>query len=400
MQQRTTASTIQTEDLFQIPTYKKMPMALERGEGRYVWDQEGRRYLDFYGGHCVTILGHCPPRVVSAVSEQAGTLMFYSNVAYSPVRAEAAQALATLAPEGMGHLFFCNSGTEANETALKLARTSTGKAGVLGMEGGFHGRTLGSLATTWANKYRAPFRSVLPDTVFAPFGDLEAAAAAMERHGDIAAVILEPIQSMAGIQTAEASYFEGLRQLCDQHGASLIFDEVQTGVGRTGTFSIADTLGVKPDLITMAKSLGSGMPVGAVFVSDAIAEKVGYGDQGTTFGGGMLAMAAVKAVADTIVNDALMDRAPVIFERVKQGIEQLPGVVAVRGQGCLIGVELDGPAAPVLAALRDQGVIAGGAVPPNVIRLMPPLNTTDEEIDEFVTAFRSSVEGMKMKDEG
>lgn len=379
---------VQLEDAYQVPTYTKMPLALVRGEGSYVWDAEGNRYLDFYGGHCVTLLGHCPPRVVQAVQQQAETLMFYSNAAYSPVRARAAKLLAEAAPTGLGHVFFCNSGTEANETALKLARKSTGKSGIVAMEGGFHGRTLGSLATTWNPKYRTPYSDVLPETHFIPFGDLEAAETALST-GKIAAVILEPIQSMAGIVSAPMWYFKALRVLCDAHGVVLIFDEVQTGVGRTGTFSISEQLGMVPDLITLAKSLGSGVPVGAVLVSDAIAATVQPGDQGSTFGGGMLAMAALAATLETILDEDLMLRAHTIFMQIREAVH--PMVKAVRGRGCLIGLELDTPAAPVLKALRDYGVLAGSSGDPNVLRLMPPLTATDAEIARFAAAFDAAM---------
>ena len=381
-----TAETIRLEDAFQIPTYKKMPIALVRGEGCTVWDAEGKAYLDFYGGHCVTMLGHCPPRVVAAIQAQASALMFYSNAVYSPVRAEAAALLASMAPEGLSHVFFCNSGTEANETALKLARTWTGKTGVVAMDHGFHGRTLGSLAATWGANYRAPYAGILPETHFVPFGDFEALTVIMAAcKEDIAAIILEPIQSMAGVTEAPAAYFQQLRNLCDWHHVALIFDEVQTGVGRTGTFSISESFGMKPDMISLAKSLGSGVPVGAVLISDEIAGTVKYGDQGTTFGGGMLAMAALKATLETIRDENLMPRAARLFDRIEAGLR--PHVVDVRGRGCLIGVVLSEPAAPVLAALRNEGILAGSASDPNVIRLMPPLNTTDEAIDTMVEAF-------------
>lgn len=385
----TTQQTFQLEDAHQLPTYAKVPVALVRGEGPYVWDAEGRRYLDFYGGHCVTPLGHCPPRVVAAVQAQAAELIFYSNAVYSPVRARAAARLAQMAPEGMGHAFFCNSGTEANETALKLARKATGKRGVIAMEGGFHGRTLGSLAATWEAKYRTPYGSALPETTFIPFGDAGAAQAALEEHGDIAAVILEPIQSMAGVLTAPDVYFRTLRDLCDAHGAALVFDEVQTGVGRTGTFSISQQLGMAPDLITLAKGLGSGVPVGAVLADEAIAATVQPGDQGSTFGGGMLAMAAMDATLATLKDEHLMARASRLFERIHEALAPL--VVDVRGRGCLIGVELDGPAAPVLAALREVGVLAGSAAHPHVIRLMPPLNTPEEALGAFIDAFHEAL---------
>ena len=386
----TTQEIIQLEDAFQIPTYKKMPVALVRGEGSYVWDADGTRYLDFYGGHCVTLLGHCPPRVVAAVQAQAAQLLFYSNVAYSPVRARAARLLAEVAPDGLRHVFFCNSGTEANETALKLARKTTGKTGVVAMEQGFHGRTLGSLATTWSDKYRAPYTAVLPETHFVSFGDLDAVEAVLTAHDDVAAVILEPIQSMAGIVQASGDYYQGLRAVCDRHGALLIFDEVQTGVGRTGTFSISEHYGITPDLITLAKSLGSGLPVGAVLASDAIAAGVQLGDQGTTFGGGMLAMAALTASLETILEDGLMDRASAIYRQIHTAVEPL--VKGVRGRGCLIGLELDGPAQPVLAALREAGVLAGGSGDPNVIRLMPPLTASDDDVAVFAEAFTQALE--------
>ena len=380
-----TQETILLEDTYQLPTYRKYPVALIQGSGCYVWDAEGRRYLDFYGGHCVTLLGHCPPRVVVAIKQQAEQLLFYSNVVYSPIRARAAALLAEMAPEGLRHVFFCNSGTEANETALKLAWTYTGKAGLIALVGGFHGRTLGSLAATEPIGYRKPYLAILPQTHFVPLGDLEAVEALLAQHKDIAAIILEPIQSMAGIYEAPADYYCALRALCDRYGVLLIFDEVQTGVGRTGTFSICEQYGMRPDLITLAKSLGSGVPVGAVLVSDAIAASVQYGDQGTTFGGGMLAMAAVTATLETLRDEDLMKRAPQIFARIRDGVAD--HVVAVRGRGCLIGLELDRPAAPVLNQLREAGILAGNASHPNVIRLMPPLNTPDEAIEMFIDTF-------------
>lgn len=386
----TTEETIHLEDAFQIPTYHKLPVALVRGEGSYVWDADGNRYLDFYGGHCVALLGHCPPRVVAAVQAQAAQLIFYSNVAYSPVRARAAALLAELAPDGLGHVFFCNSGTEANETALKLARKTTGKPGILAMEGGFHGRTLGSLAVTWNATYRAPYAAVLPETHFVPFGDLDAVEAVLEKRDDLAAVILEPIQSIAGITEAPDAYYVHLRALCDRHGVLLLFDEIQTGVGRTGAFSISEHFGITPDVITLAKSLGSGVPVGAVLASDAIAAGVKHGDQGSTFGGGMLAMAAVTATLETILEERLMDRAEAIYEQIRSAVEPL--VKAVRGRGCLIGLELDGPAKPVLGHLREAGVLAGGSGDVNVLRLMPPLIASDEDVAFFAEVFAQALD--------
>ena len=380
-----TADIIAREDRFQIPTYAKFPIALVRGEGSYVWDGEGKRYLDFYGGHCVTLLGHCPPAVVQAVQRQAETLLFYSNVVYSDVRSRAAALLAEMAPGGLGNVYFCNSGTEANETALKIARKRTGRSVVVSTEGGFHGRTLGSLAVTWTPSYRQPYLSALPETVFVPFGDAEAVRSALAEHADVAALIVEPIQSMAGITEAPSRYFQELRRLCTEHEVALIFDEIQTGVGRTGTFSISEQLDVTPDFITLAKGLGSGVPVGAVLAGDRFAASVGRGDQGTTFGGGMLAMAAVEATLLTIQQSDLMARAQQVHDRIRGHLEA--DVAEVRGRGCLMGLNLGEPVAPLLDALRQEGVLAGGSAHPNVIRLMPPINTTDRTVDEFVQAF-------------
>ena len=377
----TTQEIIAAEDAFILPTYRKFPLALVRGEGSYVWDAEGKRYLDYYGGHCVTLLGHCPPAVVKAVQDQAAKLLFYSNVVYSDVRARAAARLAGMAPRGMGNVFFCNSGTEANETALKMARKATGKSGIVALEGDFHGRTLGSLATTWKDMLRAPYQSVLPSTRFVPVGDLDAVRAAITASGDVAAVILEPIQSMSGMVEAPDEFYVGLRQICDETGTLLIFDEVQTGIGRTGTFSIGEQYGVLPDCITLAKSLGSGIPVGATLVSDDLAADVAYGDQGTTFGGGMVAMAAVEATLESMVSENLMRRAPLIFERIQAAAT--PFVQSIRGRGCLIGLDFGRPCTTILSGLRESGVLAGGSGDPNVMRLMPPINTSDEELDEF-----------------
>lgn len=379
-----TAAIVAIEDAFQIPTYAKHPIAAVRGQGCYLWDADGRRFLDFYGGHCVTPLGHCPPTVVAAIKKQADTLVFYSNVVYSPVRARAAETIVRLSPAGLEKVYFCNSGTEANETALKLARKFTGRSRVVAFENGFHGRTLGSLAVTWADKYRAPYANVLPPTDFAPLNDVDAVADLL-RNGDVAAVILEPIQSMAGMIEASSEFVSELRTLCDATATLLIFDEVQTGVGRTGTFSISEQLGVVPDMITMAKSLGAGVPVGAVLVTDTVAGSVSFGDQGSTFGGGMLAMAAVEATLSTIETEGLMRRATEVYDMLHVAL--VDRVAEMLGRGCLIGIKLDRPVGGVIDSLREQGVLVGSSSDPQVMRLMPPMNTPGAALEEFVEAF-------------
>ena len=386
-----TQAILRDEDTFLIPTYKKIPVALVRGEGCYVWDSDGRRYLDFYGGHCVTPLGHCPPRVVDAIKQQSERLLFYSNVVYSDVRARAARLLAEMAP--LKRIFFCNSGTEAIETALKIARKSTGRSEVVSMLGAFHGRTLGSLATTWNPGYRAPFTKVLANSHFLPIGDLAAAESFLTHNNDTAAVLIEPVQSIAGMVGAPDEYFRGLRKLCDSTCTLLIFDEIQTGVGRTGTFSISEQYGIVPDMITLAKSLGSGIPVGATLLSETLSDEVQYGDQGSTFGGGMIAMSAVEATLRSIRADNLMNNAQKIFDAITDALQ--PFALEMRGRGCLIGVRIKPKVSNILPALRERGVLAGGSADPNVMRLMPPLVAGEEQIAQFAEAFRDVIEDVR-----
>ncbi|MFV1979769.1 MAG: aspartate aminotransferase family protein [Rhodothermia bacterium] len=373
---------LEMETAYQVPTYAKIPVAIERGEGPFVWDAQGNRYIDFYGGHCVTILGHSPKPVVEAIKKQAETLLFYSNIVYNSTRAKAARLVAESAPAGLNQVFFCNSGTEANETALKVARKATGKSGILAMEGGFHGRTLGSLAVTHGPKYRDPYQTILPPTEFVPFGDAEAVQRTLSRNPDIAAVILEPIQSMAGVRMADSEYFQNLEAACAAHGALLIFDEIQTGCGRTGRFSYAEMVGITPSIITLAKSLGSGIPVGATVVHEDVVQSIEPGDQGSTFGGGMLAMAAVVATLETIKDEDLASRALTIERRLVDALK--PIAVEIRGSGCLLGIEVTGPASDIVGALRSKGLLVGGSGDPNTIRLMPPVNCPESVLDEAI----------------
>lgn len=370
------------ETRHQVPTYAKIPVAIERGDGPYVWDAHGTRYIDFYGGHCVTILGHSPKPIVEAIRKQAETLLFYSNIVYNSTRAAAAKLVAESAPAGLNQVFFCNSGTEANETALKIARKATGKTTILAMEGGFHGRTLGSLAVTHGSIYREPYQTILPPTEFVPFGDAKAAQRVLSQNPDIAAVILEPIQSMAGVRMADSEYFQNLEAACAANGALLIFDEIQTGCGRTGRFSYADIVGITPSIITLAKSLGSGVPVGATIVHEDVVQSIEPGDQGSTFGGGMLAMAAVVATLETIRDENLASRAGMIEERLIKALR--PVVVEIRGSGCLLGVETTSPASEIVGALRSKGLLVGGSGDPKTFRLMPPVNCPASVLDEAV----------------
>ena len=388
----TTDAIVAAEDRWQLPTYAHIPVAVVRGEGSYVFDAEGTRYLDLYGGHCVALVGHCHPRLVAAVQEQAGRLLFYSNVVYNDARAAAAEAVTALAPEGLRRVFFCNSGTEANETALKIARRHTGRRLVVSMVDGFHGRTLGSLGLTGPDKYRDPAWPVPVDHRRVAYGDVDALEAAVTE--EVAAVFLEPVPSMGGIRVADDPWFTALRQACDDAGALLVFDEVQTGFGRTGTPFFGEQVGVTPDLITGAKGAAGGVPAGVVLVREDIADAMGPGEQGTTFGGGPLAAAAMAAVAGILADEDLPARAAALGHWLERRLLEVPGVVGVPGRGLLRGVDLDRPARPVVAALRERHILTGTADGnPQQVRLLPPLTLTEEEAAPFVEALTEVLAG-------
>ena len=379
------------EDRYVIPTYAKLPFTLVRGQGNFVFDASGRRYLDLYGGHAVTVVGHSHPRWAEALGRQAAALGFYSSVSYSPVRAEAAELLVARSYPSMAQVFFCNSGTEANETALKMARKHTGRPLVIAMEAGFHGRTIASLSVTGNRKYRDAFPENLGGhSRFVPFGDLEAVKAV--DPSQVAAVILEPIQSMAGVRMAPPAYFQGLREHCTAQGIVLIFDEVQTGAGRTGRWFFGGHVSVEPDLVSCAKGIGGGFPVGAVIVSGPIAAKVGPGDQGSTFGGGPLASAAICATFRILDEEGLVENAFRRGEGVVQRLRSMAGrsvVRDVRGLGYMIGIDTALPAKEVSRRLRDQGILVGGSDAPDTMRLLPPLTVGDGEWEEFFRALES-----------
>jgi acetylornithine/N-succinyldiaminopimelate aminotransferase len=372
---------IEQESAAQLNTYAKLPIVAVRGEGIMLYDAEGRAYHDFYCGHAVTLLGHCPPRVVAAIQEQAERLIFYSNIVYNDVRAAYAERLVGAAPEGYGQVFFCNSGAEANETALKLSRKFTGRSTIIAMEGAFHGRTMGALAMTANPKYKEGFEPLLPGVEFVPFGDLEALSNAMSE--EVAAVILEPVQSIAGVRMAGASYYRGLRELCDRWGALLVFDEIQTGLGRTGKLWAGEHWDVVPDIISLAKGIASGVPMGATLVSSRIAETVHIDEHGSTFGGGPLACAAAGATLGTILDDNLTEHAAAMGNLLKEKLGWLPHVKGVRGMGLLLGLVLDVPAKLVQSAALEQGIILGTSGDPNVLRVMPPMCVTEADVDHL-----------------
>lgn len=382
------SSWMEIEEQCQLKTYKKFPLSLAKGEGVWVETVEGERFLDLYGGHAVVATGHCHPKVVEAVRKQAGELIFYSNVVYNETRGRAAKALCDVAPEGLKNAFFINSGAEANDNALKLARKATGKQYILAFEGGFHGRTIGTLSATWQAKYREAYSPRIEEHCFAPFGDLDAVASLMKEF-DVAGIIIEPIQSMAGCRMAEPAFYQGLRELCDTHGAVLIYDEIQTGFGRTGTHFFAGQYGVMPDIVSLAKSIASGIPMGALLVHDAIAETVGYGDLGTTFGAGPIASAAMLATLQVIEEENLLDNVQQQSQYLTEQLEQLDIVRKVHGKGFLMGIELTLPAAEVNTQLRAQHILAGTSQEAHILRLLPPLILQRAEIDQFLQVLAS-----------
>jgi predicted acetylornithine/succinylornithine family transaminase len=371
------------EEQAQLGTYAKLPIVAVRGQGIMLYDADGTEYYDFYCGHAVTITGHCHPRVVAAIQEQAERLIFYSNIVYNDVRARYAARLMGIAPEGYGQVFFCNSGAEANETALKLSRKFTGRPTIIAMEGAFHGRTMGALAMTANPKYKAGYEPLLPGVQFAPWGDLAALEAMMSAE-DCAAVILEPIQSIAGVRTAPPEYYRGLRELCDRFGALLVFDEIQTGLGRTGKMWVGEHWGVTPDIITLAKGIASGVPMGATLVSSRIAGTVKLDEHGSTFGGGPLVCAAASATLDVILEGNLTEHAAAMGALIKEGLGKLPHVREIRGMGLLLGLCLDVPAKDVQAQALKRGIILGTSADPQVLRVMPPMVVTREDVDHLV----------------
>ena len=381
------------EERFQLATYQKFPFAVERGRGAWVETSEGERYLDLYGGHAVAGVGHCHPRVVGALREQAESLLFYSNLVYSSVRARAAERLLACAPRQISKAFFCNSGTEANENAMRMARMKTGREQVITFTGSFHGRTADSISASFLGKYREIGRPNVPGHVSAEFGSMEAVEALAGEQ--TAAIMLEPIQSMAGVREAEPEFYVALRRLCDERGIILIYDEVQTGVGRTGEWFYAGSAAggsVVPDIISLAKALGSGVPVGACLTTEAVAASIKENDLGTTFGGGMLAMAAVAATLEAIEQEGMMENARAVERFLREQLSEIEEVAGLRGRGMLLGVEFrEESAARVQKGLLARRIITGTSSDKRVLRLLPPLCLTVEEARLFVSALTETL---------
>ncbi len=380
------------EEQYQLATYKKMPVVAERGKGAWLYAANGERYLDLYGGHAVAGTGHCHPHVVKAIHEQSDKLLFYSNLVYSEARARAAQKLVSVAPDSLTKAFFCNSGTEANENAMRMARMMTGRENIITFDGGFHGRTADAISATFLGKYRELGKPNVPGHLRAEFGNIDSVRELADQS--VAAIMLEPIQSMAGVKTAAPSFYRELRELCDERAIVLIYDEVQTGIGRTGEWFFAGSAAgdtVVPDIITLAKSLGSGIPVGACVVREEIASHIKENDLGTTFGGGMIAMAAVTATLEAIEDDQMLANVCDVEAYLRERLKEIEQVVNVRGRGFLLGLEFAEQARAIHEALLQRKIITGTSSDPKVLRLLPPLCLARADIDLFVQILRQVV---------
>ncbi|GAA3086516.1 acetylornithine transaminase [Pseudonocardia yunnanensis] len=368
--------------------YGVPPLALVRGAGAEVWDADGRRYLDLVGGIAVNSLGHAHPAVVEAVTQQLTTLGHTSNLYITEPSLELAERLKELLEQPDARVLFCNSGTEAVEAAFKIARR-TGRPNLVAAENAFHGRTMGALALTGQPAKRAPFEPMPPGVSHVPYGDVAALDAAV--GPDTAAVVLEPIMGEAGAITPPEGYLKAAREITAARGALLVLDEVQTGIGRTGTWFAHQREGIVPDVVTLAKGLGGGLPIGACIGIGAAASLLEPGQHGTTFGGNPVCCAAAVAVLRTIAADGLLEHVTLVGKGIATGIEELrhPLVREVSGAGLLIGIGLTAPvSAAVAAAARDAGFLINNAVPDR-IRLVPPLIITEEQAGEFLSALPS-----------
>ncbi|MER3474040.1 MAG: acetylornithine transaminase [Armatimonadota bacterium] len=379
-----------------MATYARQPVVFVRGRGARLWDADGKEYIDFLGGIAVAAIGHCHPRVEQAIQKQAENLLHVSNLFYTEPQFRLAQKLTTVA--GMDKLFLCNSGAEANECALKIAR-KWGKrkdppaVEIVAVEGGFHGRLFGTLSVTAQAKYQQPFEPLLPGVRIVPRNDVQALRQAITER--TCGVILEPIQGESGVHPLEPDFIRTARERCNEVSALLIFDEVQTGMGRTGAWFMWQEVGVKPDLLTTAKALGGGLPIGACLACGEAAEVLGKGDHGSTFAGGPLITASALATLEVIEQENLLDNARVMGDYLREHIgswrPKYP-VTEVRGAGLMLGFDLAVPAArEVVSEALQQGVVVN-ATGESTIRLLPPLNLSREEADEGLQRLETALE--------
>jgi len=382
-----TAEIIALESQYVLGTYARPPFGLERGEGMTLYDQDGKAYLDFGAGIAVNALGHAAEEVVAACQAQVGQLSHISNLYHSAPQARLAQQLCKLS--FADKVFFTNSGTEAIEAVMKFARKYAGvkhgaqKNQFVACENGFHGRTLGALSVTAREKYRAPFRPLVPGVHFVPFNDVAALESAV--GADTCAVIVEPVQGEGGIHAATAEFMQAVRRVCDRHDALLVVDEIQCGMGRTGKLWAHQHYDVQPDMMTLAKALGGGLPIGAALLTDKVAETISVGDHGSTFGGGPVVCQVALAVLERISRPEMLAHVQQMGDELQERLRRLgkKSIREVRGLGLMIGVEIDGQAKTVLEKGYQEGLLLLSAGE-NVLRLLPPLIVSENELDKFI----------------
>ena len=372
--------------------YGKPSIALVKGKGIVVTDADGKSYLDFLGGIATSVLGHAHPAIVKAVTKQVSTLSHVSNFYAHPNAIELAEKLVGMTGDKNAKVFFCQSGAEANEAALKLSRR-TGKVRVVAAQGAFHGRTMGALSLTGQPSKREPFLPLIKGVKHVPYGDIDAMRKAVTKK--TAMVIIEPIMGEAGVIVPPADYLQELRLLCDKNGALLVIDAVQTGMGRTGDWFGYEYSGITPDVITLAKGLGGGLPLGAMIALGKAADLFQPGDHGSTFGGNPVTTAAGLAVIKFIEAQEILSKVEKQGAHLMQELALIPGVKEVRGAGLLLGIELDSIKAAVVAdAMRDAGVLVNAANP-TTIRIAPALIVSDAQINKFITIFRKVIADVK-----
>jgi predicted acetylornithine/succinylornithine family transaminase len=389
---------IQGEKQYLVHTYNRPEVVFEKGEGVYLYDTDGNKYLDFVAGIAVNALGHSDAEWTATVQAQAGQLTHISNLYHTAAHVQLAKRL--VENSFADRVFFSNSGSEANETAVKFARKWASKNSqgpkykLVAFSHAFHGRTIGALSLTHKQKYREPFEPLLSGVTFVEFNDLAAAKEAIT--DEVCAVIVEPVQGEGGIHPATPEFLQGLRQLCDTHQAALIFDEVQCGLGRTGQLWAHEALGVTPDMMTLAKPLAGGLPIGAVLVTEAIASAIEPGDHGSTFAGGALVCSAARVVFDRVNQPAFLQAVQENGAYLQHRLQTLESelVADVRGIGLMVGLELKTAVAPLVAAARDKGLMLVGAGD-NVIRFVPPLIVNREQIDEAIAIVAACLEEME-----
>ncbi len=385
------ADIIALSDRYLFQTYPRIPLAIVRGDGALVWDADGRRYLDFFTSTVVTVLGHCHPAVTRAIETQARQILHVSNLHYSEPQARLAELL--VSHSFADRVFLCNSGAEANEAAIKLARKygqdrGDGRFEILTALGSFHGRTLATITATGQEKVRLGFEPLPGGFRYVPFDDVAAMDAAISPR--TIAIMVEPIQGEGGIVVPEPSYLRGLRELCDRRHLLLILDEVQTGMGRTGTLFAHEQAGIAPDIMTLAKGLGGGVPIGAMLATEDVAKSFNVGAHGSTFGGNPLTCAAAVAVMETLLGEGVLAHGQAMGERLLAGLNRLrathPAITDVRGAGTLIGAALTTPSAPIVERCRAEGLIVN-ATAQTVVRFAPPITVSAAEVDEALAIF-------------